>query len=155
MPINNLYHAWFQRVGDLRSDQRIAKVRNFVRLIIGIYQTCSVCLSRMAGKIPGSAKLLSMTHRLSGLLDNPADRVREWYAPITREWLEKQFRHLGEIHLIVDGTKIGFGHQRLIVCPCQAELKVSTNQELKKSTFQDVNLSTRLLSEFFNIPKHT
>lgn len=34
---------------------------------------------------------------------------------------------------------------------CQAELKVSTNQELKKSTFQDVNLSTGLLSGFFNI----
>ena len=27
-----------------------------------------------------------------------------------------QFRHLGEIRLIVDGTRIGFGHQLLIVC---------------------------------------
>ena len=56
-----------------------------------------------------------MTRRLSRLLDNPAIRVREWYEPIARQWLETQFRHLGETHLIVDGTKIGFGHQLLIV----------------------------------------
>jgi hypothetical protein len=34
---------------------------------------------------------------------------------------------------------------------CQAEIKMSANQELKKSTFQDVNLSPDLLSEFFKI----
>ncbi len=116
MPINNLYHTWFQRIRQLRPGQRITQVRNFVWLIIGVYQSRSVCLSRIAGKIPGPAKLLSMTRRLSRLLVNPAIRVREWYKPIAREWLENQFRHLGEIHLIVDGTKIGFGHQLLIVC---------------------------------------
>jgi hypothetical protein len=31
-------------------------------------------------------------------------------------WLEAQFRNLGEIHLVVDSTKIGFRHQLLIVC---------------------------------------
>jgi hypothetical protein len=87
-----------------------------VWLIIGIYQSRSVCLSRIAGKIPGPAKLLSTARRLSRLLDNPAIRVREWFEPIAREWLETQFRRVGEIHLIVDGTKIGFGHQLLIVC---------------------------------------
>jgi hypothetical protein len=116
MPINHLYNTWFQRIQHLRPGQRITQVRNFVWLVIGIYQSRSVCLSRIAGKIPGPAKLLSQTRRLSRLLDNPAIRVREWYQPIAREWLEKQFRHLGEIRLIVDGTKIGFGHQLLIVC---------------------------------------
>jgi hypothetical protein len=84
-------------------------------LIVGIYQSRSVGLSQIAGKIPGAAKLLSTTRRLSRLLDNPAIRVREWYEPIASEWLETQFRKLGEIHLMVDGTKIGFGHQLLIV----------------------------------------
>ena len=116
MPTNPLYHTWFQRVQFLRPGQRITQTRNFVWLIIGIFQSRSVCLSRIAGKVPGPAKLLSMTRRLSRLLANPAIRVREWYEPIAREWLERQFRHLGEIRLIVDGTKIGFGHQLLIVC---------------------------------------
>ena len=115
MPINQLNHTWIQRIRELRPKQRITQVRNFVWLIIGIYQSRSVTLSRVAGKIPGTAKLLSTTRRLSRLLDNPAIRVREWYEPIARQWLEAQFRHLGEIHLIVDGSKIGFGHQLLIV----------------------------------------
>ena len=94
----------------------MTQVRNFVWLIIGIYQSRSVHLSRVAGKIPGPAKLLSTTRRLSRFLDNSAIRVREWYEPVAREWLETQFQHMGEIRLIVDGTKIGFGHQLLIVC---------------------------------------
>jgi hypothetical protein len=116
MPINSMYHTWFQRIRELRPHQRITQLRNFVWLIIGIYQSRSVCLTRIAGKIPGQAKLLSSARRLSRLLDNPAIQVREWYEPIARKWLEAQFRHLGEIRLIVDGTKIGFGHQLLIVC---------------------------------------
>jgi hypothetical protein len=65
--------------------------------------------------MPGKAKLTSATRRLSRLLDNPAIRVRDWYEPIARKWLEAQFRSIGEIHLIVDGTKVGGGHQLLMV----------------------------------------
>jgi hypothetical protein len=116
MPTNHLNDTWFQRIMELRPGQRKTQIRNFVWLIIGIYQSRSVCLSHIAGKIPGSAKLLSTTRRLSRLLGNPAICVREWYEPVAREWLETQFRNLGEIRLIVDGTKIGFGHQLLMVC---------------------------------------
>ena len=116
MPTNHLYHTWMQRICELRPRQRMTQVRNIVWLIIGIYQCRSVYLSRIAGKIPGPAKLLSTTRRLSRLLDNPAIRVREWYEPIAREWLETQFQHIREIRLIVDGTKVGCGHQLLIVC---------------------------------------
>jgi len=116
MPINHQYHTWFQRIRELRPEQRVTQVRNFVWLLIGIHQSRSVTLSRIAGKIPGKAKLLSSVRRLGRFLSNPAIRVRDWYAPFAREWLAAQFRHLGEIRLIVDGTKIGFGHQLLIVC---------------------------------------
>ncbi len=116
MPINTLYDTWFRRIQELRPGQRLTQVRNVVWLIIGIYQSRSVCLSRIASKIPGPAKLVSTTRRLSRFLDNPHIRVREWYEPIAREWLETQFRGVGEIRLIVDGTKIGFRHQLLIVC---------------------------------------
>lgn len=115
MPINTLYHTWIQQIRVLRPKQRITQVRNFVWLVIGIYQSRSVCLSRIAGKIPGQAKLLSTTRRLSRFLNNPAIRVRAWYEPIAHQWLVTQFRCVGEIRLIVDGTKIGFGHQLLIV----------------------------------------
>ena len=116
MPINTLYHTWIRRIQELRPGQRITQIRVFAWLITGIYFSRSVYLSRIAGKVPGTAKLLSTVRRLSRLLENPAIRVREWYAPVARQWLAAQFRHLGEIRLIVDGTKMGFTHQLLIVC---------------------------------------
>jgi hypothetical protein len=115
MPINTLYHTWIQRIRELRPDQRITQIRGFVWLIIGIYQSRSVNLSRVAGKIPGQAKLVSVTRRLSRLLANPAIAVREWYEPIAREWLESQAKHGQQIRLIVDGSKVGFAHQLLII----------------------------------------
>jgi hypothetical protein len=87
-------------------------VRNFAWLLVGIHHSRSVTLS----KIPGKAKLLSSVRRLGRFLSNPAIRVRDWYEPIARQWLAAQFRHLGEIRLAVDGTKIGSRHQLLIVC---------------------------------------
>jgi hypothetical protein len=115
MPINTLYHTWIQRIQELRPTQRITQVRNFVWLLVGIQQSRSVCLSRIAGKIPGAAKLPSLTRRLSRFLDNPAIQVRDWYEPIARQWVAAQAGSLQQIRLIVDGTKIGFTYQLLIV----------------------------------------
>jgi hypothetical protein len=115
MPINKLYHNWMRQICELRPKQRITQVRNFVWLMIGIYQSKSVYLSKIAGEIPGCAKLVSTTRRLSRFLENAAINVREWYRPIAQQWLQAQAHCLGEIRLIVDGTKVGFGHQLLMV----------------------------------------
>ena len=115
MPTNQLYHTWIRQIRELQPFQRITRIRNMVFLIIGIYQSRSVTLSRIAGKIPGPAKLLSTTRRLSRFLANPAIEVRAWYQPIARVWLKQQYKSCGEVRLIVDGTKVGFGHQLLMV----------------------------------------
>lgn len=115
MPINQLYDTWKKRIMELRPGQRITQIRAFVWLIVGIYLSRSVCISKVACKIPGEAKLPSITRRLSRLLDNPAIQVRSWYEPVARYWLEAQNRCLGEIYLIVDGTRVGCGHQFLMI----------------------------------------
>jgi hypothetical protein len=115
MSINQLYHTLFCQMEELRPGQRITQLRNFVWLMVGIHQSRSVKLSSIAGKIPGEAELLSTTRRLRRLVKNDAIQVREWYEPIARQWLEAQFNSLGEIRLIVDGTKVGFGHKLLMV----------------------------------------
>jgi len=84
-------------------------------LLIGIYLSKSVHLSKIALKIPSPARVVSITRRLSRFLDNPAVRVREWFEPIAQEILQAAAQTVGEIRLIADGTKIGFGHQLLIV----------------------------------------
>jgi len=115
MPINQLYHTLIRQICEQRPNTRITQLRNFVWLMIGIYKSRCVHLSRIANQIPGPAKLLSITKRLRRFLDNPAIHVREWYEPIARQWLQVQWHTLGEIRLIVDGTKVGFGHQLLMV----------------------------------------
>ena len=115
MSINRLYHTWFQRIRQQRPDERISRLRTLVWLMVGIYHSRSVHLSRIASKIPGSVVLLSTVRRLSRWLDNPAVRVREWYAPVARELLQSMANTVGEIRLIADGSKVGFGHQLLII----------------------------------------
>ena len=115
MPTNRLYHNWFDQIRKLRPKQRITQVRNFVWLMIGIYKSRSVNLNRIAGKIPGKVQLLSYTRRLSRFLNNPAIDVRVWYEPVARNWLERQAQSLQQVRLLVDGTKVGFGHQLLMV----------------------------------------
>jgi hypothetical protein len=115
MPINSLYHTLFQQIQELRPAQRITQVRNFTWLLVGIYLSGAVHLSKIAAKVPGKAKLLSTVRRLNRLLDNRAIQVRDWYEPIARQWLEAQARHAIQIRLVLDGTKVGFGHQLLMV----------------------------------------
>ena len=72
-------------------------------------------LSIIAGKVISPAKNVSITRRLSRFLANSVIDVRSWYKPIAKVWLQTQFERVGEIRLIVDGTKVGFGHQLLMI----------------------------------------
>jgi hypothetical protein len=115
MPINETYRTWIQRICELRPNQRKTQVQNFVWLVVGIFHSHSVSLSQIAGKVISTAKNVSTVRRLSRFLASSAIDVRSWYRPIARTWLLAQFQQVGEIRLIVDGTKIGFGHQLLMV----------------------------------------
>lgn len=115
MPINKLNHTWEMKIRQLQPTERKTRIQNFAWLIVGIYQSRSVYLSRIAGKMTGKARLLSNVKRLSRLLANPAINVRSWYEPIAQSWLQGQANNLQQIRLIVDGSKIGFTHQLLIV----------------------------------------
>jgi len=115
MPINSLYHTWIMRIRQLLPTERKTRIISFAWLIIGIHQSCLVYLSRIAGKIPGKAKLLSTIRRMTRFLANPSVNVRDWYAPIARSWLEMQAKYLQQVRLIVDDTQVGFVHQLLYV----------------------------------------
>ena len=115
MSINQVYHTWIKRIGELYPQERITRLRNLAWLITGIAQSRSVHLSKIANKIPGQATATSIVRRISRFLDNPAVRVRDWYEPIARQLIERVSQHQGEIRLVVDGSKVGFGHQLLMV----------------------------------------
>jgi hypothetical protein len=115
MKTSQLYQNWVKQILELRPNERITRVRNMVWLIIGIFESKSVHLSKIAMKIPGSATLVSITRRISRFLDNPDLRVREWYEPIARNWLKVAADTVGEVRLILDATHVGFDHQWLMV----------------------------------------
>lgn len=113
MPTLILYHNWIKKIRELRPGERVTRIRNLAWLLVGLYQSRSVHLSKIAEKIPSKAFLPSMTRRLSRFLNNPEVRVRAWYKPIAQAIIHR-IAH-GEIRLIVDGSKVGFGHQMLMV----------------------------------------
>jgi hypothetical protein len=113
MPANDLYHTWFERIRQLCPEARRTLLHNFAWLLVGIYLSRKVHLSLIANKIPGRAKLNSKVQRLRRLLLSPIC-VRKWYDPLAAELLESQAQH-GQIRLIVDGSRVSFHHQLLMV----------------------------------------
>ncbi len=114
MPINHLHLTLQRLILQLRPGERVTRARNWSLLLMGLCLSKSIHLSKIAITIPTNATLPSATRRLSRLLENSAIRVRDWYKPIAHSLLEQATKG-GEVRLIVDGSKIGFEHQLLMV----------------------------------------
>ena len=115
MLVNKIYHTWFDRIRQLRPQERVTRLRNFAWITVGILLSRSVHLSRIAEKIPGQASTVSKTRRISRFLNNGAIKVREWYASVARDILQQVVAQDLEVRLLTDGSKVGFGHQLLMV----------------------------------------
>ena len=114
MSSNHLYHTWFQQIGQMWSHLYLPQRRNMAQLIVGLYLAKSVCLHKIAWKIPGNAVQVSIERRLSRFLGNPAIRVRECYDPLVKPLLQSLGK-TGVVRLIMDATKVSFSHQLLMV----------------------------------------
>ncbi len=108
-----LYHTWIEQIRQLCPQARKTLIHNFTYLLVGIYLSNSVHLSKIANKIPGKAKLTSIVQRLRRLLQSNIC-VRKWYNPIAETLLKSQAQH-GTVRLIVDGSKVSFHHQLLMI----------------------------------------
>lgn len=115
MSTNQLYHTLSQALRQLRPGERKNRLSAFVWLLVGMYLSRSVHLTRVGQKIPGRAKELSVFRNLERLVNNPAIRVRDWYAPIAQSWLTSLAGSVGQVRLIWDTTKVGNGHRLFMV----------------------------------------
>jgi hypothetical protein len=115
MAITKMYHTCFEKIRQVRPKERVTRVRNMAWLLAGLSVGQSVHLSHIARKLPGRSQKLSKVKMLSRLLDNQHIHVRSWYEPVARNLLLTAARHGQVIRLIVDGTKVGNGHQLLMV----------------------------------------
>lgn len=110
-----LYHTWFRQLRHVRPAEHSARLRSVSWLVVGVLLSHSVHLRHIARWLPGAAQQTSKERRLRRLLDNGALRVRAWYRPIAVRLLAEVAQSGQPIRLIVDGSKIGFGHQLLMV----------------------------------------
>lgn len=115
MAITELYGTCFSRIRQLRPSERVTRVRTMAWLLTGLFMGRCVHLNHIARKIPGKSQKLSKVKMLSRLLDNRHIQVRSWYEPVARGLLTMAVNHGQVLRLVVDGTKVGNGHQLLMV----------------------------------------
>ena len=115
MSTNHLYDTWYAEMRELRPTEHTSRLRSFVWLVVGLFLAQSVHVGKIGKKIPGPATNKSKERRVQRILDNPAIRVRRWYAPWVTAILAQIGAHDLPVRLLVDGSKVGFGHQLLMV----------------------------------------
>jgi hypothetical protein len=113
MTTNRLYLTWYGELRRMFTDWHQPQLRNWAWLLVGIYLSRSVHLHRVAEKVPARATLVSVTRRLSRFLEGAGPLVRRTYAPVIRPLLAHLAR-AGALHLLVDGSTVGFRHQLLM-----------------------------------------
>ncbi len=111
---SELYRVWRKRLTELSPDGCESRLVNMLMLVVGLFKARSVHLAVVARQMPIRAKKLSLDKRLRRFLDNGAIRVRVWYRPLAVGLL-RAAGSAGQIHLVIDASKVGFGHQLLMV----------------------------------------
>lgn len=114
MTIVQTYHNLSKKIMQLSLGERITRVRTMSWFMVGLLESRSVHLSRIANKIPGKAKRRSRTKQLERFVDNKNIRVRSWYEPLATQLLA-QAAQQEWVRLIIDCSKIGNGHQLCMV----------------------------------------
>ena len=71
MSIIQTYHTMTKRLKQIVSKERITRIRTMAWLQSGLLHSRSVHLNRIASKIPGQAKKLSVVRRLERFIAHP------------------------------------------------------------------------------------
>src|ERR1043166_9397193 len=107
---SNLYRCLIQAL----PDQCDSRITNLALLMMGIVKGQSVQVGKIAAHLPIRAKKQNLIRRLERFLDNGAVQVRAWYESVAKDLLVAA-SVAGEVHLIIDSTKVSFNHQLLLV----------------------------------------
>jgi hypothetical protein len=108
-----LYGIWERLLAQWLTDTCRTRRVNLIWLICGMYLGGRVQLSAIVNHWPMAVQTSSLTRRLSRFLDNGAVRPAVWFRPVARGLLARVVRK--PVILIVDASKVGAGHQLVIV----------------------------------------
>jgi len=112
---NNLsvYHKILAQLCQWLPDERITRKRNLALLVVGLYLSASVQLSKIVAKWPVEGQLSSLANRLRRFLDNEQVERDNYFAPLARPLLDRFAHRL--LTLVIDTTKVGHNHRALVV----------------------------------------
>ena len=114
MPNNlQLYHKMKRQLCQWLPDERITRIDNMTLLLVGLYFSGQVHLSKIVRKWPLPGKQPSLTNRLWRFLNNPRLEAWLWYRPVVAEILERL--PSGPLYLIIDSTKVGFDYRLVTI----------------------------------------
>jgi Transposase DDE domain len=108
-----LYRTWKKLLAQWLPEQCPTRLTNLAWLIVGLCLARKVQASAIVKQWPLTAKVTSLTRRLSRFLDNPAVQVSVWYRPVARRLLERWAGQTAT--LIIDATRVGAGYQLILV----------------------------------------
>ena len=113
--MNNLdtYHKVLKQLSKWLPKERITRKRNMALLIVGLQQSDGIHLSKIVRTWHIKSKLPSLVTRLNRFLNNSYVDTWLWYQPLAKQILTS-FRNQ-DVRLIIDCTKIGFGHRLMSV----------------------------------------
>jgi hypothetical protein len=108
-----LYGTWKRLLAQWRPNEAHTRVTNLAWLIVGLYVSQRIQTTAIVKRWKIAVKVPSLTRRLSRFLDNPAIRPAVWFRPVAKQLLARAAHQT--LTLIVDASKIGAGHQLVIV----------------------------------------
>ena len=110
-----LYHKWLNELTRFWPNQNKARLKAVAWLLTGLFLSGHVHLGKIARKLPGKTLNKSKERKLSRLLNNLKLPVRLLFRPIAERLLAEVVQHGQPIRLIIDGSKVGNGHQLLMI----------------------------------------
>ena len=108
-----LYHKVKERFRQWLPKERITRIRNMTLLVVGLYQSKAIHLSKIVRTWPLGGKDPSLVNRLWRFLDNPRVDVRDWYHPLAEQIVQSFAGR--RMFIPVDTTKVGFNHRLLTI----------------------------------------
>ena len=108
------YHTLLRKIEQTLSLNHVYRNINLAWVMTGILLSHSVHTSKIANKIPGAAKRVSRSRRISRFLNNRQLHPRKLYEPIACQLIQAAAVG-GSIRLIIDSTRITSSHQLMMV----------------------------------------
>ncbi len=110
-----LYHNWLRKMEEMLPHEHKGRLKSFVKAMIGLLFGRGIHMKQIARRMVGQAQQTSKERTLLNLFNNDKIDVWHWYKPLVIYFLRQASQSNVPLRLLIDGTKVGNGHQLLMI----------------------------------------